>query len=233
MVPNGDFIPDAREGLTICDATSAVFAVDLPWRKLDATTFSWQKCLGSEAGHGMLVLSPRALDRLRGHRPAWPVPKVLRLAVAGEVSMGLFRGETLNTPSLLCVEDYLDALAWAASLGGLPALIARTEANRAVVSAWVAATPWVEFLATVPATRASTALCLSIQAPDFRALTTSAQHDRVDRLSGLLAAEAVAYDIRAYRQAPPGLRLWGGPTVEAADLAALLPWLDWAYRSTC
>jgi phosphoserine aminotransferase len=230
-VPEG-YLPPAGEGLTLCDATSAVFAVDLPWERLDATSFSWQKCLGGEAGHGMLVLSPRALARLRQHRPAWPVPKLLRLAEDGVVAEGLFRGETINTPSLLCVEDYLDALAWAEGLGGLPALIRRSRANLACVAAWVAETTWVGFLAARPEWRASTAICLRIRHPGVLALAEDGQRAFIGQMVALLEAEGVAYDIGGYRKAPPGLRIWGGPTVEATDIAAVLPWLDWAFHET-
>ena len=228
-VPNGDWIPDDRAGLTICDATSAVFAMDMPWSKLDVVTYSWQKVLGGEGAHGMIVLSPRAAERLTTFEPKVPLPKIFRLAKDRKIDEGIFEGATINTPSMLCVEDYLDALRWSASLGGLSALVARSQRNLAVLEAWVARTPWVEFLATNPAIRSSTSICLRITAPWFQALDAKARTAAVDKLTALLASEGVAYDINAYRSAPPGLRIWGGATVEASDLQALLPWLDWAY----
>jgi len=227
-VPDGTWIPDDRAGLALCDATSAAFAVELPWKKLDAVTWSWQKVLGGEAAHGMLALSPRAVERLETHKPTWPLPKVFRLAKAGKLIEGIFRGETINTPSMLCVEDALDGLRWAESVGGLTALIARSEANLAAIAAWVARTPWVAFLAEDPATRSSTSICLKIVAPWFTALSAEAQTAAAKRIAALLDGEGVAYDIAAYRDAPPGLRIWGGATVETSDIAALLPWLDWA-----
>jgi phosphoserine aminotransferase len=218
--PDGGFIPANREGLVICDATSAAFAMDLPWDKLDVVTWSWQKVLGGEAAHGMLALSPRAVERLLTHKPAWPLPKVFRLTSGGKLTEGVFRGETINTPSMLCVEDALDGLRWAESIGGLPALIRRSEANLAAIASWVARTPWVEFLAHDPATRSPTSICLTL--PNADPATPK-------RIAALLEQENVAYDIAAYRDAPPGLRIWGGATVETADVEALLPWLDWAY----
>jgi phosphoserine aminotransferase len=214
-VPDGDWISDDREGLTICDATSAVYAMDLPWRKLDAVTWSWQKVLGGEAAHGMLVLSPRAVERLETHTPAWPLPKIFRLLSKGKLNEGVFKGETINTPSMLCVEDQIDALKWAERIGGLPALIRRSEANLAAIAAWVERTPWVSFLAEDKATRSCTSVCLSC--------------DKPKEIAALLAAEGVAYDIGAHRDAPPGLRIWAGATVETSDIEALLPWLDWAH----
>ncbi|MFP6745196.1 MAG: phosphoserine transaminase [Alphaproteobacteria bacterium] len=228
-VPHGDWIARDRAGLTICDATSAVFAMDLPWDRIDVATYSWQKVLGGEGAHGMLVLSPRAVERIEGHRPAWPLPKLFRLAKDGTVNAGVFRGETLNTPSMLCVEDALDSLAWAESVGGLGGLIARSEANLAAIAAWVDGSAWVRFLARDPATRSCTSICLSLDSPWFRGLGTDDQAAAVKRLVALLDGEGVAHDIGAYRSAPPGLRIWGGSTVETSDIKALLPWLDWAY----
>jgi phosphoserine aminotransferase len=231
-LPDGDWIAAERKGLTLCDATSAVFAMALPWAKLDVVTYSWQKVLGGEAQHGMLILSPRAVERLESWRPPWPLPKLLRLTAKGQLIEGIFRGETINTPSMLAVEDALDGLAWAERIGGLDALIARSAANLDLVAAWVARTPWIEFLARRPETRSSTSICLAIVDPPVQALPGARQADLVKALALRLAAEGVAYDIAGYRDAPPGLRLWGGATVEARDLAALLPWLEWAYHAT-
>jgi phosphoserine aminotransferase len=231
-LPHAEWIPDDRAGLTICDATSAAFAMVLPWQKLDVVTFSWQKVLGGEGAHGMLILGPRAIERLQTYIPPWPLPKILRLAKKGKVDEALFEGATINTPSMLCVEDYLDALRWAAALGGLPALCARSEANLAVLSEWVARTDWIEFLAATPAIRSSTSICLKLTAPWFQALDASAQATAVAALATRLEAEKVAFDINGYRSAPPGLRIWGGATVETSDLAALLPWLEWAYADS-
>jgi phosphoserine aminotransferase len=228
-VPNGDWIAADRAGLTICDATSAAFAQPLPFDKLDVVTFSWQKVLGGEAQHGMLILSPRAATRLESYQPAWPLPKIFRMTKGGRLIEGLFAGETINTPSMLCVEDYLDALAWADSIGGLDALMARADANAALLAAWVERTEWVDFLARDPATRSNTSVCLTIVDPAVTALDAKAQAGFAKSLADLLEAEGVAYDIGAYRDAPPGLRIWCGGTVEADNLAALLPWLDWAY----
>ncbi len=228
-VPNGDWIPADRTGLTICDATSAVFAMEMPWDKLDVVTYSWQKVLGGEGAHGMVILSPRAAERLTTHEPLHPLPKIFRLAKDRKIDEAIFEGATINTPSMLCVEDYLDALRWADSVGGLEGLCARSQRNLAVLAAWVAKTPWVEFLAGNPAERSNTSICLKITAPWFEALDAKARAQTVDRLAALLAQEGVAYDINAYRSAPPGLRIWGGATVEASDLEALLPWLDWAF----
>ncbi|MCC7412590.1 MAG: phosphoserine transaminase [Gammaproteobacteria bacterium] len=230
-VPDGDWIAAGRAGLTICDATSAVFAMDLPWDKLDVVTYSWQKVLGSEAAHGMLIVSPRAVERLQSYEPAWPLPKIFRLTKGGKLIAGIFAGETINTPSMLCVEDYLDALKWAESLGGLPALIARSNANLAAVEAWVQRTPWVDFLARAPATRSNTSVCLIVTEPRFSALPVDQQSAITKRMAALLDAERVAFDIGAYRDAPPGLRLWCGATVDTADIQALLPWLDWAWTA--
>lgn len=228
-IPHGEWIPPARMGLVICDATSAVFAMDLPWEKLDVVTWSWQKVLGGEAGHGMLALSPRAVERLERYVPERPLPKIFRLTKQGKLIEGIFTGETINTPSMLCVEDALDGLRWAFSIGGLPALKARSAANLATVAAWVECSAWVDFLPRRPPYRSSTSICLRIVAPWFAALDPPAQRAAANRLVGLIEAEGAAYDIGAYREAPPGLRLWGGATVETADIAALLPWLDWAY----
>ncbi|GAK34212.1 phosphoserine aminotransferase [alpha proteobacterium Q-1] len=230
-VPNGDWIADDREGLTICDATSAAFAQHLPWSKLDVTTFSWQKVLGGEAAHGMLVLSPRAVERLRSYTPAWPLPKIFRIKKGNDLNTGIFKGETINTPSMLCVEDYLDALGWSESIGGLDALIARADANLAIVADWVSRTDWVDFLAADPATRSNTSVCLSIIDPWFIALDGDQQASLAKAIAAILDREGVAFDIGGYRDAPPGLRIWCGGTVEASDLKALMPWLDWAYAT--
>ncbi len=228
-VPNGDWIAADRAGLTLCDATSAAFAQPLPWDKLDVATYSWQKALGGEAAHGMLILSPRAVDRLESYVPPRPLPKIFRLTKGGKLSEGIFRGSTINTPSLLCVEDYLDALSWAEELGGLAALHARADANLAAVAAWVEKTPWVDFLARDPASRSNTSVCLRISDPGFTALDTERQAAVPKKMAALLDQEGVAYDVGSYRAAPPGLRVWCGATVERADVEALLPWLDWAY----
>ncbi len=227
-IPDGDWIAADRAGLVICDATSAAFAMELPWPKLDVVTWSWQKALGGEAAHGMLALSPRAVERLETYEPSWPLPKVFRLAKGGKLIEGIFAGETINTPSLLCVEDALDGLRWAESVGGLPGLIARAQANLATIAAWVARSDWAAFLAERPATRSPTSICLRIAAPWFAAVPPDAQAKAAKRIASLLEKEGVAYDIAAYREAPPGLRIWGGATVERTDIATLLPWLDWA-----
>jgi phosphoserine aminotransferase len=229
-VPDGDWIAPDRAGLTICDATSAAFAVDLPWDKLDVTTYSWQKCLGSEGGHGVIILGPRAVARLESHTPPWPVPKVFRLTKGGKLSEGIFRGETINTPSLLCVEDYIDALSWARAQGGLPGLMRRTADNAAVIAAWVDRTAWVDHLATNESLRSTTSVCLRITADWFSVLPEDGQRAVVKKMTAILEQEKVAFDIAGYRDAPPGLRLWAGPTVASDDLAALLPWLDWALE---
>ncbi len=228
-VPNADWIKADRKGLTICDATSAAFAQDLDWAKLDVTTFSWQKVLGGEAAHGMLILSPRAVERLQSYVPAWPMPKIFRLTSGGKLIEGIFEGETINTPSMLCVEDYIDALNWAQSVGSLKGLIARADANTKVISDFVAKTPWIDFLAADPAIRSNTSVCLKVSDPAITALSADAQAAFAKALVGFLEKEKVALDIGAYRDAPPGLRIWCGATVEAADLAALMPWLDWAF----
>ena len=231
-VPDGKWIPEAHDGLVICDATSAVFAMDLPWAKLDVVTWSWQKVLGGEGAHGLIVLSPRAVARLESHQPAWPLPKIFQLASKGKLNEGIFRGETINTPSLLVVEDAIDALRWAQAIGGLPALIARTEANAAVIARWVEASPWAGFLAETPATRSPTSICLRITDPDFLARDAAGQAAFAKSIADRLEAEEAAFDIGAYRDAPPGLRIWGAATVESADIEALLPWLDWAFAET-
>jgi phosphoserine aminotransferase len=231
--PNGDWIPDSHDGLVICDATSAVFAMDLPWAKLDVVTWSWQKVLGGEGGHGLIVLSPRAVARLESYQPAWPLPKIFQLTAKGKLSEGIFRGETINTPSLLVVEDAIDALRWAQGIGGLPALIARTEANAAVIARWVEASSWAGFLAEDPAARSPTSICLRITDPGFLARDGAGQAAFAKAIADRLEAEGAAFDIGAYRDAPPGLRIWGGATVESGDIEALLPWLDWAFAETC
>ena len=228
---NADFISTDREGLAICDATSAAFAMDLPWSKLDVVTWSWQKVLGGEAAHGMLALSPRAVARLESYSPPWPMPKIFRLSSGGKLSEGIFKGETINTPSMLCVEDALDGLRWAESIGGLQGLIARSEANLAAIADWVATGSGYGFLAQDAATRSCTSICLTITAPWFTALAADAQAAAAKKIASLLEAEGVALDAGAYRDAPPGLRIWGGATVETADIKALLPWLDWALAS--
>jgi phosphoserine aminotransferase len=228
---NADFISADREGIAICDATSAAFAMDLPWAKLDVVTWSWQKVLGGEAAHGMLALSPRAVARLESYSPPWPMPKIFRLSSGGKLSEGIFKGETINTPSMLCVEDALDGLRWAESIGGLKGLIARSEANLAAIADWVAAGAGYGFLAQDAATRSCTSICLTITTPWFTALAADAQGAAAKKIASLLEAEGVALDAGAYRDAPPGLRIWGGATVETADITALLPWLDWALAS--
>jgi len=231
-VPNGDWIAADRAGLAICDATSAAFAQALDWKKLDVATFSWQKVLGGEAAHGMLVLSPRAVARLESHKPAWPLPKIFRLTKGGRINDGIFEGETINTPSMLCVEDYLDALQWAKSIGGLNALMGRADANEKAVAGWVARTPWVDFLAADPAIRSNTSVCLKIVDPTVTALSTDAQSAFAKALSAAVEKEGAGYDIAHYRDAPPGLRIWCGASVEAADVEALTHWLDWAFAKT-
>ncbi|MFN8924384.1 MAG: phosphoserine transaminase [Rhodospirillales bacterium] len=230
-VPDGDWIADDRQGLVICDATSAAFAMELPWEKLDVVTWSWQKVLGGEAAHGMLALSPRAVARLESHKPPWPMPKIFRLTKDGKIAEGIFRGETINTPSMLCVEDAVDGLKWAEDIGGLPALIERSEANLAVVEAWIGESDWADFLALDPTARSCTSICLKIVDPWFTALPADRQAAVAKQVADLLEKEGVAFDAGAYRDAPPGLRLWGGATVEASDMEALMPWLDWAWAS--
>jgi phosphoserine aminotransferase len=228
-VPDGDWIAAERQGLTICDATSAVFAMALPWDRLDVVTWSWQKALGGEAAHGMLALSPRALERLESYEPPWPLPKIFRLTKDGKPIEGVFEGVTLNTPSMLCVEDARDSLAWAEAEGGLPALIARAEANLASVAQWVAGRDWVAFLAEAPETRSCTSICLKIVDPWFLGLDTGAQRAAIKRLVARIEEAGAGYDLAAHRDAPPGLRIWAGATVARADIEALLPWLDWAF----
>ena len=228
-VPNGDWISTKRQGLTICDATSAAFAQRLDWPKLDVVTFSWQKALGGEGAHGMLILSPRAVERLETHKPMWPLPKIFRLTKGGKLNEGIFAGETINTPSMLCVEDYLDALQWAKSTGGLTATIARSDSNAKVLSDWVAATAWVDHLAKHANERSNTSVCLKVVDPVVTRLSGDEQAAFAKTLAGLLEKEDVAYDIAFYRDAPPGLRIWCGATVEQRDMEALTPWLDWAF----
>ncbi len=219
-VPNGEWIRDEREGLMLCDATSAVFAQELPWDKLDVVTYSWQKVLGGEGGHGVLILGPRAVERLESYTPAWPLPKIFRLTSKGKLIEGIFAGETINTPSMLAVEDYIDALTWADGIGGLQELYARADGNAQALDRWVEATPWVEHLATDPATRSNTSVCLSLP---------GAAPDVPKKIAALLESEGVAFDIGGYRDAPPGLRIWCGATVDTADIVALGPWLEWAH----
>jgi phosphoserine aminotransferase len=230
-VASADWIAADRAGLAICDATSAAYAMRLAWDKLDVVTWSWQKVLGGEAAHGMLALSPRAVARLESYQPAWPLPKIFRLTKGGKLIEGIFQGETINTPSMLCVEDALDGLRWAERIGGLDALIARSEASLAAVSAWVARSNWAGFLAEDPATRSCTSICLTIIAPWFMALAPATKAEAAKKIAALLEAEGIAFDIASYRDAPPGLRIWAGATVEPDDVKALLPWLDWAEAS--
>jgi phosphoserine aminotransferase len=228
-VPDADWISKDRDGLTICDATSAAFAMDLPWDKLDVTTFSWQKVLGGEAAHGMLVLSPGAVTRLESYTPHWPLPKIFRMTKGGKLVEGIFEGETINTPSMLALEDYLDALTWAEGIGGLKALIARSQSNLGVLDRWVRTCGWADFLAREQGARSNTSVCLKIVDPWFTALSEDAQAEAAKKVASLLEKEGVALDVAGYRSAPPGLRIWCGATVEKADLEALTPWLDWAW----
>ena len=230
-VPNADFISADRTGITICDATSAAFAQPLDWTKLDAVTFSWQKALGGEGAHGVLILSPRAVARLESYSPPWPMPKLFRLTKGGKVNREIFEGSTINTPSMLCVEDYLDALAWASRIGGHAELQRRADRNLGVLEAWVAKTPWADFLAEDPASRSNTSVCLKVVDPRVACLSADAQADVAKRLASALEKEGVALDVGGYRDAPPGLRIWCGATVDASDLDALTPWLDWAFAT--
>ncbi len=228
-VPEAGWIPEEREGVVICDGTSAVFAMDLPWEKLDVTTYSWQKVLGGEGQHGMLVLSPRAVERLESYQPERALPKIFRMTKGGRLNEGIFRGDTINTPSMLVVEDALDGLIWADELGGLPALIGRSRQNLEAVADWVSRTDWVDFLPVEPKLRSCTSICLKIVDPWFVGLAEEERPAVAKRVAALLEEEGVAYDVGAYRDAPPGLRLWGGATIERQNLEALFPWLDWAY----
>jgi phosphoserine aminotransferase len=230
-VPDADWIKADRKGLTFCDATSAAFAQNLDWSKLDVTTYSWQKVLGGEAAHGMLILSPRAVERLESYTPAWPLPKIFRLTSGGKLIEGIFEGETINTPSMLCVEDYIDALEWAKTVGGLQGLIARCDANAKAVADFVASKPFLAFLAQDPATRSNTSVCLNFVDPAIAALTADAQAGFAKNVASLLEKEGVGLDLGSYRDAPPGLRIWCGATVETRDVAALMPWIEWAFES--
>ncbi len=231
-LPNGDWIPDNREGLTICDATSAAFAMDLPWEKLDVVTYSWQKVMGGEGAHGVIILSPRAVERLESYTPAWPLPKIFRMTKGGKLIEGIFKGETINTPSMLAVEDAIDGLKWAQSIGGLEGLIARTDQNAGAVDAWVSKTPWIDHLSVSRETMSTTSMCLKITDPRVSSLPDEDQRALVKKMVGLLDKEGAAYDIGGYRDAPPGLRLWAGATVETSDLELLFPWLEWAFEQT-
>ncbi|HKX64891.1 MAG TPA: phosphoserine transaminase [Rhizomicrobium sp.] len=228
-VPHGDWIPASREGLTICDATSAAFAMELPWDKLDVVTFSWQKVLGGEAAHGVLILSPRAVARLESYTPPWPLPKIFRMTKGGKIVEGIFEGETINTPSMVAVEDYLDALNWAESVGGLKGLIKRSNDNLHALEQWVARCGWAGFLAQEAAIRSNTSVCIAVTDPSFTALSDEAKTDAIKKICSLLEKEGVALDIAGYRAAPPGLRIWCGATVDTCDIEALTPWLDWAW----
>jgi phosphoserine aminotransferase len=231
-VPNADWISAKREGLTICDATSAAYAQALDWPKLDVVTFSWQKALGGEAGHGMLVLSPRAVERLESYKPAWPLPKIFRMTKGGKLNEGIFVGETINTPSMLCVEDYLDALNWGKSVGGLKALMARADKNLRVLEDWQAKTPWIDFLAKTPATRSNTSVCMTVIDPAVASLKADAQIDFIKKMVGLVEKEGAGFDFAGHRDAPAGLRIWCGATIEASDVALLTQWIDWAFAET-
>lgn len=230
-VPNGEWISENREGLTLCDATSGVFAYDLPWDKLDITTWSWQKVLGSEGAHGMIVLSPRAVERLESYTPPWPMPKVFRMTKKGKLNTGIFEGATINTPSMLAVEDCLDALRWVKDIGGLGTTIQRSHDNFEAINAWVEKTEWIDFLAEVPETRSKTSVCLKIKDPWFAGRASEQQTKIIGQICKALEDENVAYDVKSYRDAPPGLRIWCGATVETEDVQKLLPWLEWAYKN--
>lgn len=229
-IPNADWIADDREGLTLCDATSAVFAMDMPWSKLDVTTWSWQKVMGGEAAHGMIVLSPKAVARLESYTPSWPLPKIFRLTKGGKLIEGIFKGETINTPSMIAVEDAVDGLTWAKKIGGISKLIERSESNLKVIEDWVAKTDWVDFLSETEETRSNTSICLKIVDPEYCKLPADQQAAKAKEIVSLLAKQEVAYDIGSYRDAPAGIRIWGGATVEKSDLQALTPWLDWAFK---
>lgn len=228
-VPGGDWIAKDREGLSICDATSAAFSMHLPWDKLDVVTWSWQKVLGGEAAHGMLALSPRAVERLTSYKPSWPLPKLFQMTKDGKLIDGIFKGETINTPSMLCVEDVIDSLKWADSIGGLDALVARSDSNYKAMAAWVEKTPWIDWLPVDAKTRSTTSMTLKIVDPWYQSLAAEQQAESAKKIASMLEKEGVAFDIASYRDAPPGLRIWGGATVETADLEALFPWLDWAW----
>ena len=228
-MPDGEWIPDNRSGLTFCDATSAVFAMQLPWLSLDIVTYSWQKVLGGEAQHGIIIMSPRAYSRLETWKPRWPMPKIFRMVKDGVPIKGFFDSDTINTPSMLCIEDVLDSLRWAESIGGAEELIRRTRSNFSVIKDWVEVTPWIDFLAALAATRSPTSVCLKIVDPWFLSLAASSKQDFVDRLCGLLQQEHAALDIKGHRDAPPGIRIWAGATVEKNNIVDLLPWLDWAF----
>ena len=230
-VPNTDWIPQDRKGLTICDATSAVFAMDMDWSKLDVVTWSWQKVLGGEAAHGMIAMSPKAIERLSEYEPSWPIPKIFRLANNKKVIEGIFKGETINTPSMLCVEDAIDALQWIQSIGGYAGSIKKSKSNLEIIKKWVASHDWIDFLANDPNTLSSTSICLKITEDWFVQLSEEDQQAKVKEINSLLEKEGVAYDINAYRTAPAGFRIWGGATVEASDIETLLPWIEWGYRS--
>jgi phosphoserine aminotransferase len=229
-VPNGDWIRDDRQGLMFADATSAVFAMELPWDKLDVVTYSWQKVLGGEGGHGVLILGPRAVERLESYTPAWPLPKIFRMTKGGKLIKGIFEGETINTPSMLAVEDYIFALEWAQSIGGLSGLISRSEANAAALDRWVQATDWIDHLAADPASRSTTSVCLKFSDQAVAGLDDDAKLALVKKMASLLEGEKAAYDVAGYRDAPPGIRIWCGATVETADIETLGPWLDWAWQ---
>jgi len=229
-VPHGDWIASDRNGLTICDATSAAFAMRLPWDKLDVVTWSWQKALGGEAAHGMLALSPRAVERLESYTPPWPLPKIFHLTSGGKLIEGIFRGETINTPSMLCVEDAIDSLKWAAAAGGLDGLVARAEGNLTAVALWVERSPWLRFLAKDPATRSCTSIQLEITDPWFLSLSPDERFKTVRSMTARVEAEGAGYDLASHRASPPGIRIWAGATVERSDVEALLPWLDWAWE---
>ena len=230
-LPNADWIPDNRKGLTICDATSAVFAMEMDWHKLDVITWSWQKVLGGEAAHGMIALSPKSLERLSEYQPTWPIPKIFRLANNKKVIEGIFKGETINTPSMLCVEDAIDALNWIQSIGGSKGSIDKSQSNLQVVKTWIESKDWIDFLAKDSSTLSSTSICLKITDPWFLGLSADQQQLKIKEINSLLDKEQVAFDINAYRTAPPGFRIWGGATVESSDIETLLPWIDWGYQS--